>query len=130
MKIGSLEELKKIKEEYQKNVNRKQGGQTPEEQIKILVGMGTCGISSGSRETYNAFSDEITAQNITNAKVVPVGCIGCCHSEPTVQINKSDEQPVLYGNVTKDKVREIIEQHIKNGKAVENLSLEMKFDRV
>lgn len=130
MKVGSLEDLKRIKEEYQKNMNIEQGGQKPEGQIKILVGMGTCGISSGSRETYNTFLDEITAQNITNAKVVPVGCIGCCHSEPTVQINKSDEQPVLYGNVTKDKVREIIEQHIKNGKAVESLSLEINFDRV
>ena len=89
MKVKSLEELQKIRKESEKKVNLRKHGDVEGDEIEILIGMATCGISSGARETLNAFVDEIDKQNLKNIKVVPVGCIGYCHSEPTVQVNIS-----------------------------------------
>ena len=49
--IKSLDELKKIREEYQNKVSLRQTGENTEDKIEILIGMATCGISSGARET-------------------------------------------------------------------------------
>ncbi|MDK2918614.1 MAG: NADP-reducing hydrogenase subunit HndB [Candidatus Petromonas sp.] len=130
MKIKSLEELRKIREESLDKVNLREHGETAGKEIEILVGMATCGISSGARETLNEFVDEIAKEKIDNVKVIPVGCIGYCHSEPTVQINVPGKKPVFYGNVKKNRVREIVEKHIKGGKIVESLVLHVDFERV
>ena len=130
MKVKSLEELKKIREKSIERVNLREHGQTTEDRIEILVGMATCGISSGARETLNFLVEEITKEKLDNVKVVPVGCIGYCHSEPTIRVNIAGKKPVLYGNVKgKKKVQEIIEKHIKGGEPVEDLILHINFER-
>lgn len=123
MTIKSMDELKQIREKYKNKVNLRLGNESSDDKIEILIGMATCGISSGARETLNSFAQEIEKQNLSNVKVVTVGCIGYCHSEPTVQVNIPGQKPVLYGNVKKDKVKEIVEKHIKGGSPVENLIL-------
>ncbi len=79
-KITSLEELKKLREAAQKDMKlRLDTGTT------ITVGMGTCGIAAGARETMHAILDELQKRQI-DAHVVTVGCIGMCASEPLVDI--------------------------------------------
>ena len=129
MKIKSLDELQKIREEYQQKVSLRRSGEGTGDKVEILIGMATCGISSGARETLNSFVEELKNQGMDNVRVVTVGCIGYCHSEPTVQINMPGRAPVLYGNVKKEKVRDIVEKHIKGGKPVENLMIEANFER-
>ncbi len=129
MKVKSLEELRKIREEHQNKVSLRDYGEVTGDRIEILIGMATCGISSGARETLNAFVEELEKEKVDNVKVVPVGCIGYCHSEPTVQVNAPGHKPVLYGKVKANKVHEIIEKHIKGGIPVESLILEMDFER-
>lgn len=128
MQIKSLEDLQKIREDSSHKINLRQHGENDGDTIEILVGMATCGISSGSRETLNAFVQTLANENITNVKVISVGCIGYCHSEPTVQINMPGELPVLYGNVKQEKVRQIIESHIKNGEPVKQLIIREGMD--
>ena len=129
MTIKSLEELKRIREEHEKRVQLRDRGEAGEDRVEILVGMATCGISSGARDTLKEFVEEITREKLDNVKVVPVGCIGYCHSEPTVQINMPGYKPVLYGNVKKDKVHQIVEKHLKGGEPVDSLLLNMDFER-
>lgn len=129
MTIKSLDDLKRIREEHAGRVNLRVHGETNEDRIEILIGMATCGISSGARETFNEFVDVIARENLANVKVVPVGCIGYCHSEPTVQVNIPGQKPVLYGKVKKDRVHQIIEKHIKGGKPVESLVLNIDFEK-
>lgn len=129
MSIKSLEELKRIREEHASEVNLRKHGGSQEDKTEILIGMATCGISSGARETLNAFVDEITREKLDNIRVIPVGCIGYCHSEPTVQVNVPGKDPVLYGNVKKDKVHRIVEKHLKAGEPVAELVLKMDFER-
>ena len=127
MTIKTTDELNKLRE--QSKTSLREQGEVSGEQIEILIGMATCGISSGARKTLNTFANELKNQNINNAKITTVGCIGYCHSEPTVQINMPNQKSVFYGNVKENNVNEIIENHIKNGKPVENLVLNIDFDR-
>lgn len=129
MKINSIDDLKKIREDYQDIVNLRQNNKNTKDKVEILIGMSTCGISAGAKETYNAFIDELNKQGLNNIKVIPVGCVGYCHSEPTVQVNISGQEPVIYGNVKKDKVHDIIEKHIKGGNLAEDLVLNVDFER-
>lgn len=129
MSIKSLDDLKRIREEHASRVNLRQHGETNEDKIEILIGMATCGISSGARETLNEFVDEIAKEKLDNVRVIPVGCIGYCHSEPTVQVNIPGQKPVLYGNVKKNKVHQIVEKHLKGGEPVSDLVLRMDFER-
>ena len=129
MSIKSMDELRKIREEHKNKVSLRQTGDNSEEKIEILIGMATCGISSGARETLNAFIEEINNQGLENIKVITVGCIGYCHSEPTVQVNMPGQKPVLYGNVKKDKVPGIINSHIKGGQPLDELVLKVDFER-
>lgn len=127
--IKSLDELRKIRAEALERVALRDSGGSKGDQIEVLVGMSTCGIASGARETLNAFIEEAASGGDYHVKVVPVGCIGYCHAEPIVQINRSGEEPVFYGKVKEDKVHEIFESHIKGGRPVERLILQVDFER-
>lgn len=129
MKIKSLEELIKIREDSIKKVNLRETGEGAGEIIELMVGMATCGIAAGARETLQALMEEIQEKNIENIKIVQVGCLGFCHSEPTVQLNMPNQEPILYGNVDKDVAKKIIEEHILNGKMVDNHILIKSFEK-
>lgn len=120
MKIKSLEELIKLREDSIKKVNLRETGENAGDTIELMVGMATCGIAAGARETLQALIQIIQDKEIANVKLVQVGCLGFCHSEPTVQLNMPNQEPVLYGNVDKEVAKKIIEDHILNGKMVDN----------
>jgi len=129
MKIKSLDELIKIRDESKNKVNLRQQVEGSDEEIEILIGMATCGISSGARETLNAFAEELNNQDLNNVKVITVGCIGYCHSEPIVQVNVPNQKPIFYCNVKKDKVHDIVEKHIKGGKPIEKFIINIDFEK-
>ncbi len=112
MGIKSLEDLKKIREDSLKKVNLRETGKDGEDITEIMIGMATCGIAAGARVTLAALLDEISKNNLKNIRVVQVGCLGYCHSEPIVQINQAGKEPILYGNVDDKKARDIINKHV------------------
>lgn len=129
MAIKSLEELKKIREKHQDKVNLRETGAMTEGVTEIMIGLATCGIAAGARETMNAMVDEIAAQGIQNVKVVRVGCMGYCHSEPIVQVNVPGMEPVVYGNVDEEKGRKIVRNHILNKEMLEDSVMIISFDK-
>lgn len=130
MSIKSLEELRKIRDEYSDRINFRKHGERNEEKIEILIGMATCGISSGARETLNKFVEVIKNEKLENVRVIPVGCIGYCHSEPTVEVHIPGQKLILYGNVKANKVNKIVKEHIIGGKPIESLILNVDFERI
>ncbi|HBH13208.1 MAG: NADH dehydrogenase (Quinone) [Clostridiales bacterium 38_11] len=112
MGIKSLDDLKKIREDSLKKVNLRETGKDGENITEIMVGMATCGIAAGARVTLAALLDEISKNNLENIRIIQVGCLGYCHSEPIVQINQPGKEPLLYGNVDDKKARDIINKHI------------------
>lgn len=129
MSIKSLDELRKIREDSQKKVNLRENGENAEDIIELMVGMATCGIAAGARETLGALLDEIGAKELNNIRVVQVGCMGYCHSEPTVQVNIPGDEPVLYGKVTTEVAKEIIDKHIMKKELLDKNILIKTFDK-
>lgn len=130
MKIKSLEDLRRIKEDCKEDIRLRSKSEEGGQQTEILVGMATCGISSGARETFNAFVEELAKAHLDDIKVITVGCVGYCHSEPTVLVNMKGQKPVLYGNVKKENVHEIVEKHIKGGELAEKFVINADFEMV
>jgi NADP-reducing hydrogenase subunit HndB len=111
-KLTSIADLKNLREQAQKDIRTR-----TETSTTIIVGMGTCGIAAGARETMRAIVNELAKREI-NAHVTTVGCIGMCVKEPLVDIEQAGQPRVTYGNLTADKVPELIEQHLVQGKVV------------
>lgn len=112
-KIKSIEELQKLREEAQKELKVRMDTGTV-----ITVGMGTCGIAAGARETMHAILEELNKRQI-DAHVKTVGCIGMCVHEPLVDIEQAGMGRITYGKVTPDRVPRLIEEHLINGRVVE-----------
>ncbi len=129
MPIKSLDELIKIRESAMKKVNLRESGEDAEPMIELMVGMATCGIAAGARATLTALLDEIEAQSLENIRVVQVGCLGYCHSEPIVQVNMPGEEPMIYGNVDEKRAREIIQKHIIEKKFLDSAILNKTYNK-
>lgn len=129
MAIKTLEELKAIREKSKSRVNLREKGENSENITEIMVGMATCGIAAGARDTFNTLLEEINKKDLQDVRIVQVGCLGYCHSEPIIQINKPNEEPIIYGNVDSDKAREIVEKHIIGGDILKDSVLINTFER-
>ncbi|MCL4407990.1 MAG: (2Fe-2S) ferredoxin domain-containing protein, partial [Thermotogae bacterium] len=83
MKIKSLEDLERIKEEGLKDLS----GRQSKKRGRITVAMGTCGISAGAKDTLKALVDELDRDGIEDVAVIQSGCMGLCEVEPTVEVH-------------------------------------------
>ncbi|MDD2385705.1 MAG: (2Fe-2S) ferredoxin domain-containing protein [Bacteroidales bacterium] len=119
-KINNLADLRKMKDDLQNKINLRVKSDSPDAIVQIKVGMATSGIASGAKEIMNYFIEEIEKRNV-EALVVQVGDMGYCYAEPTVEITRPGEDPVVFGYVTIDRADEIIEKYIKNGELVEGI---------
>jgi len=84
----------------------------------IKVGLGTCGVSAGADTTYEAVKHEIERQNL-QVIVKETGCNGMCYREPLVEVIDEEDRSFLYGEVTPEKVRRIMSDHVARGLPVE-----------
>ena len=113
--MKSLAELAAIREKMKDKVSIREGS----EQIRVVVGMATCGIAAGARPVLSAFVEKVSEAKLTEKVAISqTGCIGICQYEPVVEIYESDKEKVTYVKVTPDKAAEIIEKHLKGGKVV------------
>lgn len=112
--MKSLEDLKKIRESAQAMIHLREGG----EAVNIVVGMGTCGIAAGARETLSAILDELQKRNLSNVVVTQTGCVGLCEKEPLVDVIVPGQPRVTYGYVNGDKARRIVASHVVNKQVI------------
>lgn len=114
--IKSLEDLKRVREEaLQKRKIQTESGKT-----RVIVGMGTCGIAAGARDTMKAILETIEKDNLQDITVTQTGCIGLCEKEPIVQIVIGDQPKVTYGKVSPEVARNIMKEHVVGGSPVKN----------
>lgn len=110
--MKSLEELRAIRERMQGKVGMRSEDAS---QIKIVVGMATCGIASGARPVLNVLADEVQKRGLSNVVVTQTGCIGLCKYEPVVEVYVPGKEKVTYVKMNVDKALEVLEQHIVRG---------------
>lgn len=111
--IKSLEELKRLREQA---IEQREAKQTSS-RVQVVVGMGTCGIAAGARETVKAILEEIEAENLSGVLVKQTGCIGLCEQEPLVDVVIGEER-VRYGKVTPERAKTIMREHVLGGRVV------------
>lgn len=122
MGIKSLDELRKLRASLKESVDLREKGESTSNIIEVLIGMGTCGIAAGARDTFNELLNIIDEQKMNNVKAISVGCLGQCTLEPTVQVNMPGREPLIYGKITQDKVAELVKKVIvEKGYLDENL---------
>lgn len=118
----SLEELRKLRGNMQSELQRRE---TDGKSIQIIVGMGTCGIAAGAKNTLDAFIKILDEKNLTaDAIIRQTGCMGLCANEPTVEIIVPEMPAVIYGNVDAATADEIVNSHIIGKKLLDNKILD------
>jgi NADP-reducing hydrogenase subunit HndB len=112
-KLKRIEDLAKIREQAQRELKVRTRTGT-----RVIVGMGTCGIAAGARETMHALLEELERRAI-DANVTTVGCIGMCSKEPLVDIEQAGRPRVTYCNVHPAMVARLVEEHLVKGRVVD-----------
>ncbi len=75
--------------------------------LRILVSMGTCGIAAGAAPVLDALRKAATGRN--DLAIVETGCMGVCHSEPSVEVvDATTNTSVIYGDVTPEDAAAIV----------------------
>ena len=111
-KLMSIDDFRKLQEDSRRSIRMRTKTGT-----RIIVGMGTCGIAAGARQTLQAIVTELQRREI-DAHVTTVGCIGMCASEPLVDIEQAEGDRITYGPVKPDMIPRLIEEHLINGRVV------------
>jgi len=106
-KITSVAELAEIKKKTLDQMRQSNN-------IKVVVGMGTCGISAGAEETMKAIEEVVKEKNLNNVVVSITGCIGLCVQEPLVEVKKPGKEKVVFRLVDAARAKEIIDQYVIN----------------
>lgn len=118
--MKSLEDLRKLRDSARQMLHLREGG----ENIQIVIGMGTCGIAAGARETLAAIMLELRQLSIPNVIITQTGCVGLCDQEPLIDIILPGEDRVTYGKVDAEKARRIIAQHVVNKQSIDEWIVE------
>ena len=118
--MKSLAELQAIKDRMKSKIVLREGSND----IRVVVGMATCGIAAGARPVLNAFVEAVNAADLNDKVTVSqTGCVGYCQLEPIVEIHEAGKDKVTYVHMTAEKAREVVEKHLKGGKVVNEYTL-------
>ena len=113
--MKSLEELKAIREKMQKQMDVRENN---EDNIRVVVGMATCGIAAGARPVLAAFLEEVAKRELKNVTVTQTGCIGVCRLEPIAEVYVPGEEKVTYVKLKPEMVPRIVTEHLVNHNGV------------
>lgn len=110
-----LEELAAIRDKMKDKLVLREGSGD----IRVVVGMATCGIAAGARPVLSAFVEGVVNEGLSNkVTVTQTGCIGICQYEPVVEVFEAGKEKVTYVKMTADKAKDVIEKHLKGGQVV------------
>jgi NADP-reducing hydrogenase subunit HndB len=117
-----LEDLRRIRESASKDISLRQGNA----RVNVVIGMGTSGIAAGARDVMAAFLDEIGKRGLTDITITQTGERGLASSEPVVKVHVKGEAAVVYGEMTDERARRVVAEHIVNGSPVSDYVIEVR----
>ncbi len=110
----TIEELRRKREEARRGIYLRDTTFTG----RVIVHMGTCGIAAGARQIVATVLAEVEQGRLPNVMVTTTGCAGLCSREPMMTVELPDAPPVRYGDLTPEKVRRILAEHVIGGRTV------------
>jgi len=118
----TLEELRKLRDNTQTDLRRREA---EGKEIQVIVGMGTCGIAAGAKTTLDSFLKTLDENKLVDSVLVrQTGCMGLCHSEPTVEVIQPGMPTVIYGKVDSQLAKDIVTKHILGKQLLDNCILD------
>ena len=118
--MKSLEELKALRDQMKNKVGVREDDSN---NVRVVVGMATCGIAAGARPVLAAFTNEIEKRNISNVTIAQTGCIGICQFEPVVEVYAPDGTKTTYVKMDAEKAVKVVCDHLVNGKVVTEFTI-------
>ncbi len=118
--MKSLEELKAIREKMRKQMDIREQN---DNNIRVVIGMATCGIAAGAKPVMTALLDELDKRELSNIAVSQTGCIGVCRLEPIVEVYIPGEEKVTYVKVKPEMVSTIVGEHLVNHRVVSEYTI-------
>ena len=113
--MKSLAELQAIKDRMKDKVVLREGTS----QVRVVVGMATCGIAAGARPVLSAFVEAVNESGLAgDVTVSQTGCIGICQYEPVVEVYEAGGVKTTYVKMTPEKAKTVVEKHLKGGNPV------------
>ena len=113
--MKSLAELQAIREKMKDKVVLREGSGD----VRVVVGMATCGIAAGARPVLSTFVEEVNRLGLSDKVTVSqTGCIGICQFEPVVEVFEAGKEKVTYVKMTPEKAKEVVEIHLQGGRVV------------
>ncbi len=113
--MKSLQELAELREKMKGKVALREG----QNDIRVVVGMATCGIAAGARPVLNTLVEEVQKQGLDNkVTVTQTGCIGICRLEPIVEVFEPGKEKITYVKMTSEKAKQVVGEHLKGGRPV------------
>ena len=117
--MKSLKELEEIRKKTLNSINMRKEN----DNIRVVVGMATCGIAAGARPVRLGFMEEIAKRGLNNVSVSQTGCIGVCRLEPIVEVFCPGKEKVTYVKVQPDMISKIVTDHLVNGNVVDEYTI-------
>lgn len=114
--MKSIEDLERVKKEALAEIRLRQASGSP----RVVIGMGTCGIAAGARETMLAVIDELKKRHKMDVTIGETGCVGLCVKEPILEVDIPGQEKAVYGNVDPNKARQIVASHVVNRQPIED----------
>jgi len=106
----TLDQLRALRAQKQEELGKRN---VEGKDIQVIVGMGTCGIAAGAKQTFDAIVAALEKHNMAGKVVVrQTGCMGLCYGEPTVEVVMPDMPTVIYGKMTSDVAEELVVKHL------------------
>ena len=97
--MKSLAELQALRDQMKDQMGIRHDAK---DNIRVVVGMATCGIAAGARPVLQRLTEEVAKRGLKNVTVAQTGCIGICQ----------------YVKMTEDKIAQVVAEHLVNGNPI------------
>ncbi len=118
--MKTLADLQKIREDMQRKISIRNENDSD---IRVVVGMATCGIAAGARPVLAAMVEEVGRRNLQHVMVTQTGCIGVCRLEPIVEVFEPGKEKVTYVKMTPEKAIRVVAEHLVNSNIVDEYTI-------
>lgn len=113
--MKSLAELQALRDDMKGKMGIRHDAK---DNIRVVVGMATCGIAAGARPVLTKLTEEVSKRKLENVTVAQTGCIGICQYEPVVEVFETGKEKVTYVKMTEEKMARVVADHLVNGNPV------------
>ena len=114
-----IQDLAKIRDKTKATLTIRDG----QGRAKVTIHMGTCGIAAGARDVMDALLEEMQKNDVKDVIVTTSGCVGLCSREPMATVELKGQPPVKYVDLTPQKIKKILVDHVLGGHLVAEYAL-------